>query len=129
MPNVEFHLFGGGPIKLDTDVLSNPNLYYNGWVEGEEKRKWWEQTSVFIYIPRHGSLGVTAIEFLQMGRWVVSTLEYPHVFKCLNAEELLSVLTSLKDKKEANIEGCKYYLNEYSAQKQAEEVKQVLDKL
>jgi len=129
MPDVEFHLFGGGPVKCDIDAFSNPNLFYNGWVEGEEKRKWWEQTSVFIYIPRHGSLGVTAIEFLQLGRWVISTLEYPHVFKCSTAEELLSILTSLKDKKEGNIEGSKYYLGEYSMQKQAEKVKQILDQL
>lgn len=126
MPDVEFHLFGGGPVNLSGEL---PNILYHGWVEGEEKRKWWEGSSVLLYLPKHGSLGVTAIEFLQLGRWAISTMEYPHVFKCSTTEELLSTLLSLKEKKDGNLEGSKYYLSEYNSQKQAEKVKQILDKL
>jgi len=129
MPDVEFHLFGGGPVKLDVDVFSHPNVYYHGWVEGEERRKWWENSSVLLYLPQHSSLGVIAIEFLQMGRWVIYNQEYPHVFQCLHVNELLSVLQNLKNVKEPNVEGSKYYLGEFSPQKQAEKVKQILDEL
>jgi len=129
MQDVEFHLFGGGPIKLEVDVFNNPNVFYHGWVEGEERRMWWEDTSVLLYMPKHGSLGLIAIEYLQMGRYVICTQEYPHIFRCSSVDELFSTLKQIKDKREPNIEGSKHYLNEYNAEKQAEKVKQILDKL
>lgn len=131
LPDVEFHLFGGGPVKLEPDGYPDylSNMTYHGWVQGEERDKWWENSSIILYMPKHGSLGVTAIEFLQMGRWAICTREYPHVFDCLSAEELVGVLTNLKDYKEANLEGSKYYQSEYSAEKQAEKVEQILDKI
>jgi len=124
--DVEFNLFGGGDVAIATEYA---NVHYRGWVEADERRKWWEASSVALYLPQHGSLGLIAIEFLQMGRWVISTLEYAHVFKCSTVDELVWTLESLKERKEGNIEGSKYYLEQYSAEKQAEKVKEVLDKL
>jgi len=127
IPDVKFHLFGGGNRVLVPDLS---NVFYHGWVQGEEKQRWWENTSVILYLPTHGSLGVTAIEFLQMGRWAIrNATSPPHVFECHSAEEIVSVLMGLKDKKEGNIEGSEYYRREFTAEKQAERVKQILDKL
>lgn len=125
MQDVEFNLFGGGGVAIPTDLS---NMSYLGWVEGERKQALWEGSSVLLYMPKHGSLGVTAIEFLQMGRWVVCSQEYPHVFKCSSAYEILDVLSQLRIKKEGNLEGSRFYHSEFSVQKQAEKVKQVLNR-
>lgn len=129
MGDVEFHLFGGGPVTLAVDVMRCPNLFYHGWVEGEAKKKWWENSSVLLYMPKHGSLGVTAVEFLQMGRYVICPEEYPYVIECKTVEDLLLALTGLKDVKEPHVEASKYYQSEYSPERQAEKVKQILDRL
>jgi len=127
MPDVEFHIFGGGNVLLTPD---SPNVYYHGWVEGEEKEKWWQKNSAVLYLPKHGSLGVTAIEFLQMGRWAIRNTECPpHIFQCSSAHAIVDVLTELKTKKEGNVEGSEYYRREFTPEKQAEKVKQVLDRL
>lgn len=126
MPDVEFHLFGGGPTKIEPDL---PNMVYHGWVEGEERQWWWENSSVVLYLPKHGSIGLIAVEFLQMGRWVVSTLSAPYVLECQTADEIVSVLENLKEIKEGNLEGSKYYQSEYSAERQSSLVKAILDKL
>ena len=113
-------------IQGDKKIL---NLSYRGWVEGEEKKKWWKESSVLLYMPQHGSLGVTAVEFLQMGRYVICTQEYPYVIECKTEEDLLSVLTGLKDVKEPHVEASKYYLAEFSVEKQGEKVGEILDKI
>lgn len=136
MPDVQFNLFGGGPVP--TVEPQTPNMFYRGWVEGEVKDKYWKESSVLLYMPIHGSLGVTAVEFLQLGRWVIcSAEEYLHVFKCSTPDELHSCLSNLKTKKEipefhssqGNIEGSKFYTSEFSAEKQAEKVNKILDAL
>jgi len=129
--DVEFHLFGGGPVKLEPNGYPDylTNMTYHGWVEGEEKRKWWEQTSVFIYIPRHGSLGVGAIEFLQMGRYVITSMDAPYCIKVNSSEELLEALKKLKNIRDMNIEASNYYLERYSPKGQANAVEKVLDSL
>lgn len=129
--DIQFNIFGGGPVKLPTlaDDQAITNLTYHGWVEGEEKKKWWKESSVLLYMPKHGSLGVTAIEFLQMGRYVVCSQEYPFVIECKTEEDLFSALTGLKDVKEPHVEASKYYLTEFSPEKQGEKVREILDKI
>ena len=133
LPEVPFNLFGGGPVGLPNAELDGdkvvPNLLYLGWVEGEVKKKWWKESSVLLYMPKHGSLGVTGVEFLQMGRYVICSQEYPFVIECKTEEDLLSALTGLKDVKEPHVEASKYYLAEFSVEKQGEKVGEILDKI
>ena len=129
--DIQFNIFGGGPVKLLplADDQAITNLTYHGWVEGEEKKKWWRGSSALLYMPKHGSLGVTAVEFLQMGRYVICSQEYPYVIECKTEEDLFSALTGLKDVKEPHVEASKYYLAEFSVEKQGEKVREVLDKI
>lgn len=127
--DVPFHLFGM-PTK-DKPSLPNmpPNMSFHGFVVGEEKNKWWKNTSVLLYLPIHGSLSVTAIEFLQMERYAICTRDYPHIFKGSSADEIVKVLKKLKRRKKGNIKGSKYYLAEYSVERQSSLVRNVLDNL
>jgi len=123
MPDVEFYFFrttGESPLK---------NCHFLGWVKDKQKLDLFEKCSVALSIPMHGSLSVLCIELLQMGRRAITSEPHPYCSLAQNPKQIISLLTSVKDKVSPDEEASKFYREEYSLKHQLELVDQVLKKL
>ncbi|MEM2293305.1 MAG: hypothetical protein QXX41_08520 [Nitrososphaerota archaeon] len=106
-----------------------PNIHFIGWVSGETKEYWWRKCSALIYTPKHSGGSVTAIEFMQMGRYALITKNMPYAFHIKTREDLSNAIKHLKDKRELNLEASRYYLERYNAKVQVEHVLKILEKI
>lgn len=123
MPDVEFYFFrttGKSPLK---------NCHFLDWVKDQEKMDLFEKCSVALSIPHHGSLSVLCIEMLQMGRRAITSEPHPHCLQAENPEQIVSLLTMLKDKVSPDEEASKFYREEYSLKRQLELVDKALKTL
>lgn len=95
------------------------NMHFMDFVEGDEKAKWWSKCSVLIVLPVHGSVSITGMEFMQMGRTVITTQPGPFMVEAHSAPEVITALadsTKLGDYAKAQ----QFYAQEYTAEKQFE---------
>lgn len=122
-------LFKGIPRADSFDTGPPANMHFMDFVEGEEKEKWWTDCSALIVIPVHGSVSVTGIEFMQMGRSVITNREIPYMEECNTVDAIKLCLSVLKHRKKPNSAASKYYLEEYSPKRQFEYTEKVLKKL
>ncbi len=123
MPDVDFYFFR---LKGESPV---PNCHFLGWVKDKQKMELFEKCSVALSIPRHGSLSILCIELLQMGRRAITSEPHPHCLQAESPDQIVSLLTLLKDKVSPDEEASKYYREEYSLKHQLELVDKALKKL
>jgi len=114
VPEIPFYFFALDNTDRDKTKPPSPNIHFMGYKPPGEKEKWWERMSVFMIFVVHGGLGVTQIEALQMGRYVICDKEYPYVIKCKTVDEVVEELRRLQRVKEPNEEASEYYRKEYS---------------
>lgn len=120
--DVPFYFFAINNEDKGKSFPKYPNCHFIGYVTGEEKDEWWKKCSVFINAPIHGGCSVMLIEALQLGRYAISSYEYPHMNSVYDLEELL-------EKTEPNIEASEYYQREYGPEKQAEYMRRILEEV
>jgi hypothetical protein len=113
------------------------NVQYHPWIEGEEeKERFWEQMSALIYMHRineqhkyGGFIGLTAIEFMQMGRWVIRNGSYKHVVNAMLGTFQEAVTWVTKSAHSLYDEGSQYYSREFSPELCQNRLKEVLSAL
>jgi len=126
-PDVPFHFIGDDAEK----TLSRGNLFYHGYVKGDEREKIYKEASVALYFAVHGSFSAFLQEMLYMGRWAISTLRLPFC-EYLPQDNLAlapSLLKFLLAKTEANAEGSKWMHENRTPEKVRGAVMEVLKKL
>lgn len=133
LPEVPFYIFALDNTDRDHTKPPLPNIHFVGYVQGEEKLKWFSSCSAHISIPVHGGVSLTLIEFMQMGRRCISNKKIPYVYyveeKPDIAQSIVDKLTEIMKFKEPDCEASKYYTNEYSPKKVLDHIKPVLSRL
>lgn len=100
-PNVEFHLYG------NTKPWKSPhkNVYVHGRISKEKMNEQIQKMQGGLRLLEHDGFSEILAKSILWGQWPVSAIPYPHM---LSIDEI----GTIKDKKEANIEGRDYYLRE-----------------
>lgn len=131
-PSFNFHFFS---ITPDPDPPKLVNAYFEGFFLGEEKTKAFTECSYLIVLPQHGSVSMMLIEFMQMGRRVISNIDAPFVYKVstpITSEQLQEQLKrAYQDtlKTGVNESASKYYHKEYGIERVKETIHPILEKI
>lgn len=113
LPDIPFYVF-----SLDKWEMEGvpENIQFTEYIPPEKKEEVWGLCSVFISVPIHGGLGITAIEMEQMGRDVITDKEYPHTHRIESLIDMVGVIKKLKAKSKLNKKGSEFYHQEYSVE-------------
>ena len=115
LPDIQFYVVGFGWEKSDDD-----NLHYVPFItDSRKKYEFFREMSMLIYIPLNQHifgppLGVTSIEFLQMGRYVIRNASFPHTLFAKDYNDIKEIISTMRTIKESNIEGSDYYIKKYN---------------
>lgn len=109
LPWIKFHVFGGYDWYPATD-----NVCIHGEVSDTEFNGSIKNYHACLRLNEFDGFGDALAKSCLMGQWPISAIAYPHVTHAPNIKTLVSALQALKDKKEPNHEGRKYWLKELS---------------
>ena len=88
-PETKFHVYGGG--KFDFH-----NVINYGWIKDTNIVH--EKCQLHIRIPMHDGLGISVLEALSHGAYVLYTYEYPGCIKYLSLEQSILIINQLSRK-------------------------------
>ena len=126
-PKTSFHLFPSHKLSgREQAPPASKNMHFMDFVQGREKEDWWAKSSVLIVIPVHGSISVTGIEFMQMGRAVITNQEAPYMMQANTPEQIVGSLQTVKKRKQPDRRASQYYIDEFSPKTQLEHTLQIL---
>ena len=122
-------------ITPDNDFPSLPNCEFKGFLQGNEKLEAFKNSSYLIVLPEHGSVSMTLIEFMMMGRRVISNIDAPFVYLVKEPVTPENVREQLKKAridtlaKGANEEASKHYHIQYGFKAVAKHIEPILKEL
>jgi len=130
-PSTEFDFYS---ITPDPDFPQLPNCHFKGFLSGKEKLDAFTEDAVLITLPEHGSTSLMLIEFMMMGRRVVTNIKtkYAYLVDPVTIQNVIASLTvALNDisKEGVNSEASKYYHEEYGFEKVKSFINPVLEKV
>ena len=111
------------------------NGEFRGFFLAGEKLAEYARNDYLLTLPQHGSVSLMLIEFMQMGRAVVSNIKTPfvyHVDEPVTAEAVVEQLQRAYTdtlKKGLNVEASKYYHSEYGFEKAKTYILPILEEL
>ena len=104
-PDVEFHLYGASvPTDRFLPAEGIKNVFHHGRVPKEQMNEEIAKMQGGLRLTQFDGFSEIIAKSVLMGQWPVSLIEYPHVLK-------LNEICLLKEKKEPNLEGRRYYQN------------------
>lgn len=107
----------------DPDFPELPNCHFKGFLEGEAKLQAFKDDAYLIMLPEHGSVSMMLIEFMMMGRRVISNIDAPFVYRVQEPVTVEGIQKELKKahadtwSKGSNEDASKYYHKEYGFEK------------
>lgn len=110
---IVFHFFGN--IEPHDDLPSNCVDW--GYVTGEEKKRLYKQTHIYIRSTEHDGEPMSIIEFQKLAKHVISDWPYKHCHVAVTEAEIVSKILDLTDNYKPNYEGQKYYRNRFTKQR------------
>ena len=127
LDDYEFIIFGR--VKKETIKLKKNKVEVLGWLDGDEYLKTLEQCSVLVDLIPHGGLGTTALEFLQSGRYVVTTRPIPYATEVKTYEDLLTSVSNLLSGVDLNREASEFYQKNRSPEVVRRQFNKIMDKI
>ena len=122
VPDVTFHIYGTS--KEIWHYTSNPsilfnmetpiNVIYHGKVSNEQFDEEIKSYQAGLRLNDFDGFAEVLAKSVLMGQWPISRISYPWITHASDITSLVQELNSLKDKKEPNLEGRKYWLREFS---------------
>lgn len=131
-PSYHFDFYS---ITPDNDFPNLPNCHFKGFIQGEQKLQAFADDAYLVMLPEHGSVSMMLIEFMMMGRRVISNIEAPFVYRVREPVTVEDVKGALERafadtcSKGLNEEASKHYLKEYGFEKVRGYIEPVLKEL
>jgi len=130
-PHMHFDFYSYTP---DPDFPALPNCHFQGFLQNGAKLKAFKDDAYLIMLPEHGSVSMMLIEFMMMGRRVISNIDAPfvyHVQEPVTAEGVQKALekANADGSDGPNEEASKYYHKEYGFEKVRGYIEPILKEL
>jgi hypothetical protein len=111
--NIRFHFFGN--VDPHDDLPSNCIDW--GYVTGEEKKRLYQQTDIYLRSTDHDGEPMSNIEFHKLAKSVICDYPYKHCHVAVTEDEIISKIRELRDDYKPNYEAQKYYRERFNKQR------------
>ena len=114
-PLITYHIYGIEKEIWHFAFNNNPeNVIYHGKVSNEQFNEEIKNYQAGLRLNDFDGFAEVLAKSVLMGQWPISRISYPWITHATDITSLIQELNSLKDKKEPNLEGRKYWLREFS---------------
>jgi hypothetical protein len=111
--DIRFHFFGN--MEPHDDLPSNCVDW--GYVTGEEKKRLYKQTQVYLRSTEHDGESMCNIEHHKLARHVISDYPYKYCHVAKTKDEIVSKIQELRDNYKPNYEAQEYYKKHFNKQR------------